>query len=367
MKGRTRIKAEIPSLRVLVKTYEDIQTQRLEIQNRIRSAKLEETFRLEMKKLAALLHKKENRFRYNILKKLRDYPEWMLWMRYVKGVGPIVAGKLLAYIDFSKAKHPSSLSSYAGLGVEDGKAVRRTRGKKSAGNPAVKSTCYVLAESFEKQTGKRGGRRGGYRKLIDRYWKHELKKRRFIIPIANIDPSYHGGHIYDPMYSATGTEYLGQTLNKKDIETIKHELSANETLVLEDKGGARIRVPVPQLDPQIHTGMVYCGRPLTKNFAEHLKESHAKHEKILLERTLAHVRLRVFRKVVKIFLSHLYIVHAWIVEDRLEIYYSSRDHGWTYMPVLDIGPQQYLKDPKFIWWRTLKKAYEDVGIKPIII
>lgn len=73
------------------------------------------------------------------------------WLVNIKGIGAILAGGIVAYFDVAKTKHISSMWKYAGLSVENGKAIRRKRGKKLEYSPRVKVLMWKVADSFIKQ------------------------------------------------------------------------------------------------------------------------------------------------------------------------------------------------------------------------
>jgi hypothetical protein len=66
----------------------------------------------------------------------------------VKGIGPMLAAKLVAMIDIHRGTHVSSLWKYAGLAVVDGKSERPTKGQKLGYNKRVRTTCFLIGESF---------------------------------------------------------------------------------------------------------------------------------------------------------------------------------------------------------------------------
>ena len=86
-----------------------------------------------------------------------------------------------------------------------------------------------------------------------------------------------------------------------------------------------------------------------------------------MERTKAHIRMRTLRKVEKVFLAHLFIVHEWLYLHRVEVHYQGLKDKWVYMPVLDVKDKDLVADPKLSWWFELKDAYIDEGIKPVVI
>ena len=68
----------------------------------------------------------------------------------VKGIGPMLAAKLIAMIDINRGQHVSSLWKYAGLAVVDGKSERPVKGQKLGYNKRVRTTCFLIASSFLK-------------------------------------------------------------------------------------------------------------------------------------------------------------------------------------------------------------------------
>jgi len=116
-------------------------------------------------------------------------PECVGWLARVKGVGPAMAGVILSEIDIHKAKYPSSLWQYCGLGVEaDGRGTSRKAehlhdvtytdkdGKQAIRkgirfNPFIKTKLMgVLASSFLRVGD------SPYRVFYDQY-KHRLETR----------------------------------------------------------------------------------------------------------------------------------------------------------------------------------------------
>ena len=116
---------------------------------------------------------------------LKDFAIYTQFLEEVRGVGPAMAGVIVAEIDITRAQYPSSLWKYAGLDVaSDG--VGRSRRKEhlvqvdyvnKAGeaanrvgltfNPWLKTKLYVLATCFIKAGGP-------YREIYDGY-KHRLE------------------------------------------------------------------------------------------------------------------------------------------------------------------------------------------------
>lgn len=78
----------------------------------------------------------------------------------VKGVGFILAAKVVALIDIERAETVSDLWRYAGYSVVDGKRERNKKGEKSHYNSRLKTACWLVAGSFLKS-------RSPYRQIYD--------------------------------------------------------------------------------------------------------------------------------------------------------------------------------------------------------
>ena len=281
---------------LLADTYMDIQDMRIRMNNRVRQEEYEDEMKEFVKERAKAMQKIEKDLQKEMLIHLKGIKLYNNWLLYVRGIGSTLAGKMLRYIDFDKAKHVSSLYAYAGLLVdENGKAIKGMRGQKLNYNPKFKTTLYLVGVSFEKLGG-------GYRKLYNEFKRQELQKAKLTIDAK-------------------------QVLN--------------------------------------YVGYIYDGKPITKKKAEKI----AKEEKgeIEIERTKAHIRMRTIRKVEKVFLAHVFIVHEWIYIHRAEVHYQGLKDKWVYMPVVDLTPDKMSAHDELYWWYSLKDAYTEMGIKPVVV
>ncbi len=282
---------------VLVDTYMDVQDMRIRMNNRVREEEYDEEMVAFIKERAEIMQKLERDLNKKIGFFLKGVKLYSNWLSYVKGIGPVLSGKLLRYIDFDKAKHVSSLYSYAGLLVdENGRAIKLRHGIGAGYNPRVKATLYLIGTSFEK-TG-----RGGYRRLYNEFKAQEIQ---------------------------------------------------------------RAKVTIDAKDAINYVGYIYNGKAITKAMANKIAKEES--GEIVVERTKAHIRMRTLRKVEKVFLAHLFIVHEWLYIHRVEVHYQGLKDKWVYMPVLDVKDEDLITDPKLSWWNELKDAYVDEGIKPVVI
>ena len=116
---------------------------------------------------------------------LLDFTLWTEYLVNVRGVGPAMAGVIIAFFDIHKARYPSSLWRYSGYDVADDGQGRSRRGehlteyeykakdgstqtrKGLTFNPFVKTKLRVLADCFLRSGGP-------YREIYDAY-KHRLE------------------------------------------------------------------------------------------------------------------------------------------------------------------------------------------------
>lgn len=93
--------------------------------------------------------KLEDEVKAEIAEAVEDHEMWP-WLCRVKGIGPGLAGCLLAHIDIEKANSQSALWKYAGQAVNDNThmAQRPTKGEKLPYNAELKKICYLISTSF---------------------------------------------------------------------------------------------------------------------------------------------------------------------------------------------------------------------------
>jgi len=152
-------------IRSLVEVYYDIQDVRMRADARLRQ--IGERIRGVDPKL---LRELEGQIKKYISFEIEDVPVFKEFLKNIKGLGPILCGALLAYFDPRKAQHASGFWKYAGLHVENGKAVKRKKGQRIDYNPKVKVLCWRVGDSFLKQ------RTPFYREIYDEAKIEETRK-----------------------------------------------------------------------------------------------------------------------------------------------------------------------------------------------
>ena len=139
-------------LRILVEDYYDTQKLRIATGNRL--GMYQELKVITPEQFVKLLGLK-NRLKENeaeiqkmIESELEPIPIWQ-WLKTVKGIGSVMAGGLIAWIDdISKFTYISPLWKYAGFHVEGGVAPKRKRGEKAPWNSGSRDTCGRWSISF---------------------------------------------------------------------------------------------------------------------------------------------------------------------------------------------------------------------------
>lgn len=236
-------------LRLIVETYYDVQEVRIETEHRIRQyaeheafvsvvgearaegARLEgmeayrkavkaaskderfpEAFQSSVAKLVdaehhksvnELMRRQEHILKRQAMEEIGGSPLWTSWLSRVYGIGPCLAGGLIAWLDPTRWRHESQLWKYMGLAVTIekwkchacqkeidhhpslvgpdrphpacpacgnqmgviGHADRREKGKKLGYNPRCKVLAYKIGESFVRCSAEKSG----YRRLYDQF------------------------------------------------------------------------------------------------------------------------------------------------------------------------------------------------------
>jgi len=161
---RGKKKDETELLRSEVETVYDVQKLRVAVQLRVKNPK---SWSPALEELQHRLESDEKLLGKRIAERVKHHHLWSLFLKHVKGIGPIMAAGLLSFFDIRKADHVSSFWRYAGLAPHQ---TRRSRGQKTDYNPKVKS--FMLG---------RVGRqlmmaRGEYHKLYDQFRAREESK-----------------------------------------------------------------------------------------------------------------------------------------------------------------------------------------------
>lgn len=73
------------------------------------------------------------------------------WMLSIHGIGPVLAGGLLAHLDITQAPTVGHFWRFAGL--DDPKNYDWSKGKKRPWNARLKTLCWKIGDSFVKQSG----------------------------------------------------------------------------------------------------------------------------------------------------------------------------------------------------------------------
>jgi hypothetical protein len=157
------------------------------------------------RKVNDLMRQQETILKRQAMHEVSDHPLWTTWLSRVYGIGPCLAGGLIAWLDPYRWRHESELWRYMGLAVvvdgwkcyackhdlehhpslvtrerpqplcpkcgnamaAVGHAERREKGQKMKYNPKCKVLAFKIGESFVRCSAAKSG----YRKLYDSFRK----------------------------------------------------------------------------------------------------------------------------------------------------------------------------------------------------
>lgn len=114
---------------------------------------------------------------------LRHHPAWE-WLEGVKGMGPTLSTKILGLIgDIERFGTISKLWSFSGFGLYDGKIQRPVKGQRLSYNRRLKTAVYLAGDSFIKS-------RSPYRDIYDeaKVYYRRVKQVGPICHILTLDP-----------------------------------------------------------------------------------------------------------------------------------------------------------------------------------
>jgi len=156
-----------------------IQAFRKSLANKINSAKrleLDEIVIQDLKDQLQIFTELEKVETKKLEKMVKVHPLWNGFLKDVTDIGYIYAANLIGIIgNINRFDSVSSLWSYSGLGVVNGKAPRPTKGQHLGYNPMLKTLCLgKIADNFVKVSGKADAKYGQlYKKIkLDEQTKH---------------------------------------------------------------------------------------------------------------------------------------------------------------------------------------------------
>jgi len=147
-----------------IATYYDIQKVRVSTEHRIRQKGLDlEDWLEDMRYL-------EKEMKERIEAEVEAEAVWQEWLSHVKGIGPVMAGGLIAAFGYCENyENPAKMYTKAGLHVVDGKAPRRRAGVKGGWNPGVRALTWKISRQLIMA-------RGVYARVYDLFKKEEMDR-----------------------------------------------------------------------------------------------------------------------------------------------------------------------------------------------
>lgn len=128
----------------------DLRLQRLIREEIVLKEEAEKTFG-QARKLEEDTEKEYERIVWREIRNERIVKEWLI---RVRGIGPRLAGLLVALIgDIGKFSNVSKLWAYAGLHVVNGRAAKRSKGERANWSDELKTTAWKIGKSFVKAGG----------------------------------------------------------------------------------------------------------------------------------------------------------------------------------------------------------------------
>jgi len=121
-----------------------LQRVRIGLQNRLGRDGL---YKEELLELCESIIGLEDRLDKEIEQTAKEHPIYHELLK-IKGIGPKLASRLVAYIDIRKCNTVSQLWRYAGYGVVDGKAERAKKGETRHYCGELKTILYLVALAF---------------------------------------------------------------------------------------------------------------------------------------------------------------------------------------------------------------------------
>ncbi len=131
--------------RMLVDAFETTQRERIRNSNRVNQLTKDGEPALVLKHFASMQAQLEKGIGVSLSVYAEGHPLTQ-WMLRQKGIGPLIAVRLLAFVDWENSNTPSKVWAFAGLNP----SVVWEKGAKRPWNARLKRLCYLIGESFVK-------------------------------------------------------------------------------------------------------------------------------------------------------------------------------------------------------------------------
>lgn len=153
-----------PPLTAFYSIFKDFQEVRIRTGNRLYADMSE-----QMEGFNKQIEKGEAELKKIVEKELQKYLVYTQWLSTIKGIGPAMAGGIIALVgDISRFDTISKLWAYAGYSVENGQVQKRKAGVASNWNGKIRTHCYNLVDQFIKQ------RTPVYREIYDQEKERQI-------------------------------------------------------------------------------------------------------------------------------------------------------------------------------------------------
>lgn len=258
----------------LVETYLDIQKNRVAIGNRISARErrgLDVPFGLVRSYEA--LRREEELLARDIKEHMKELevPIYDLWLKNIRGVAELLSAQLLAKIkDIGRFKHVSNLYSYSGYGVFNGVIQSPKKKSKTNYRRDLKTILHKIGDNI----------------------------------LMGKDPYYRAYY-----------EYFKKKEEKKN--------KPRKVPLTEDVMGEYLARDIPELD-------LKAGTIIKKRVYRMLKRAGYKEVEIVLSK--GHIHMRAKRKMIKLFLAHLYEVWRRLEGLPVDVPYSIARNYDAYIP-----------------------------------
>jgi len=135
----------------------------------------------------------EDRIVRELTELLEEFPIYTEWLKYVKGVGPALAGQIIGLLytedgrGIERFSNVSKLWKYCALDVVDGRAPRPEKGRHYGRKKKLKGVLWKIAVQMLK-AGRLAEKRGkpipkGYQYYLEFKRKEEAKNKPFRLPV----------------------------------------------------------------------------------------------------------------------------------------------------------------------------------------
>ena len=160
---------DMKNLPALIDTHHKIERLRVATQLRLQSLAKQGREDRATAQVHETLRRLEEFLERHISSVVEAHPVWTEWARYIKGLSPLLLGRVMGRCDIERLTTPGKMKAHAGFTPDS----KRVPGKRLNYDPELKTSCWLVGRQLRLAKGKYYEKFLEYKERIERRWREQ--------------------------------------------------------------------------------------------------------------------------------------------------------------------------------------------------